>query len=179
MMSFAEINALEREEKWPEAILALEQRVDQTPSDVKARIWLIFLLWYVLLESDHQKHGVSADSLEEKLRSQFTASRGLYSDDPEYLFFIGYIIQLSEWYFEDNSFPDAARQAREMIKSARSLDPQNLLYEWGYHMAVSHDFEKSRGLGRELIKDARFNALSDQGALGAYFREMIESSGGN
>ena len=177
MMSFAEINTLEREEKWSEAILALEKRANQDPTDVKVRIRLLFVLWYVLLESDHQKHGVSEDSLEGKLRSQFAASRGLHSSDPEYLFFIGYIIQLSEWYFEDNSFPDAARQAREMVKNARSLDPQNLLYEWGYHMAVSRDFEKSRGLGRELIKDARFSALSDQGVLGAYFREMIESSG--
>lgn len=180
ILSYDEIDALQHQEKWHEAMTALDQRLQVDRIDVEARIQMIFLMWYILLEFDHSKLGFDKELLEKKLQEHFSIAQNLLCEEPEYLFFIGYIVHLTDWYFKNAEFPDAIALAEKMLTKVRSLAPQELLFEWGYHMTVTRDIDKVRDLGKKLsdaINQGEFKKLFKRGLLGEYFREIIKHNG--
>ena len=57
----------------------------------------------------------------------FLESYSRFSNNSEYLFYIGFIASMSEWYFDIEM-----EDVESMLKKATYLDPESLLYKWGY-----------------------------------------------
>lgn len=175
---YSQIHSLETNRNWKDALVLLEERVRQHKEDVEASIRLLFLLWYLLLEEDYEAIGLSAEVLEEKLRGYFQQTRQLHSSNSDYLFFVGDMMQLTEWYFETPQCQNVVKEAHAMIRQAVEMNPSNLLYQWGYHLIVERDSKAKEFalLIQERLRSGEFDELSNRGLLGSYFTEMVNAS---
>ena len=124
---------LEQRDDWKGAVNLMHVVLIKYPNDVDAYIRHIYLLNDIMLEHDPELYGMTIDSVAKDLKEWFDYSYAIFKDNAEYLFFVGYIISIAEWYFPE--FTKA--KSLEMIKKAMEIDVNNILYRWGYELLES------------------------------------------
>lgn len=158
---------------WRTAISLLERVADENPDDeVEASVRLIYLLHNLLLEEDYKKAGFDHDYLADSLLRHFQTSYYKFKDDAEYLFFLGIIMHIAEWYFgqKDTSL------ALEMQKKATELDPENALYAFSYSFSTA-DKTRTLELAQQLSSDNKtIQWLRSKGFPGSYVERLIDNS---
>ena len=109
----------------------------------------------------------------ELLKTYFEKSYNLFSNNAEYLFFIGKILHIAEWYFglEDDKL------AVEMQKKAMEKEPENILYEWAYRLSCCEDAVEGY-LANQLIEKEKekIEWLRSKGFPGIYVLEHLQMS---
>ena len=155
---------------WKLAIELVKNLVKKYPHNVEVYIRAIYLIHNILVEEDY-----SCDEFDEMailLKEYFDKSYSLFSENAEYLFFIGKILHIAEWYFglEDTIL------ATEMQKKAMEKEPYNLLYKWAYTLSCSE--EKADYLANQLINHEKDNIdwLKRKGFPGKYVLEHLQMS---
>lgn len=132
-------NSLEQYEEaknWKLSIQFLEQVIHENPNLIEAYIRIIYLLHHVLLEENGEDQGLDDSMLEKKLEHYFNTAQIKFIDNAEYLFFVGKIMHVAEWYFGKNT--DAvAKLALSMQKKASEIEHSNILYKWSYLYSMS------------------------------------------
>jgi hypothetical protein len=92
------------------------------------------------------------------------------------LFFIGIMIYIGEWYFGMDSVEPGAI----MLKKAMKIEPQNVLYKWGYYSRIDQRPEENIDLKLQLSEQLLFKEpqridwLRDKGLLGEYVLGTLE-----
>ena len=107
------------------------------------------------------------------LRAYFKKSYKLFSENAEYLFFIGKILHVAEWYFglSDTSI------ALEMQKKAFEKEPYNLLYRWSYRLSVHNDLIADYYAYQLLTYEKdKIKWLIQKGFPGKYMLEQLQQS---
>lgn len=164
------LETLEKDKDWAGATDLIQQVTTNNPSDKEAYIRGIYLLLNILLEEDYpeDKHHMMASSL----KRYFQESYPKFSNDPEYLFFIGYFIELADWYFGE----DKLELANEMTKKASEIEPDNILYKWSWRFSEGDPL--SEYYAEQLLKydKQKIDWLKSKGAPGAYIVDVIERS---
>jgi hypothetical protein len=156
---------------WKPAVELVENLIKKYPNSVEVYIRTIYLLHNILVEEyyPNDKH----DEMANLLKACFDKSYGLFSENAEYLFFIGEILHIAEWYFglEDTIL------AIEMQKKAMDKEPGNLLYEWAYRMSCSGDVVADY-LANQLIRHekGKVSWLKSKGFPGYYMLEHLQMS---
>ena len=137
-----------------------------------AYLSMCYLLMNLLVEEDYNqsKHDFYANLC----KKYFDESYARFHDNAEYLFYIGKIAFMSEWYFDID-----IEDARKMVLKAFALEPENLLYQSTYYLYLDmkdpHNFQTLLNYAYKVvdphsqIKDI----LKDKGSLGAYLLEII------
>jgi len=157
-----------RELNWQSSIDLVNKLLIKYPNDVELNIRAIYILHNILLEEKYPDKEM--DRMIELLQEWFAQSRIKFSNNTEYLFFIGKILHIAEWFFglKDN------RLALDFQKKAMEENPENLLYEWAYRLSYSTDNQEEY-LAYVLINNekSKINWLKTKGFPGEYILEHL------
>ena len=97
-----------------------------------------------------------------------------FSENPEYLFYIGQIACISEWYYDIET-----EEAQSMMKKASELEPNNILYNWAnfnyLDMRNSHNKAKMILYAKQALSESKVREeLKCKGSLGTYILSSLE-----
>lgn len=162
---------LRKTRPWEEVLSSLKKTADNSPDSPRPHIEAICFLVDLLLEGPSEGRidfVRDADEVASEIKSFFDFSRERFGRNAEYLFFVGYLISLTDWYFDE----DTLETARQMEKSASELEPENDLYRWGYLMSI-RDRSAENLAARILSQPERIKWLESKGCAGAQIRETL------
>jgi tetratricopeptide (TPR) repeat protein len=168
-----EISAIEHTNDW-KAGIQLVGRVKGTEPQIYLRV--MFLLLDLLVEGKYSQD--EHDFAAMNLKDIFDRSAKKFSENSEFLFFAGVMAYIAEWYFG----MDNVAQATAMLEKAMTMDPNNLLYKWGYYSRVDQRAEQNTDLKLQLSEKLLFretatlNWLKSRGLLGKYVLGTIEGT---
>jgi len=145
------------------------------PNDVEINIRIIYMLHNILVEEEY----TSSENylIADLLKKCFNESYQKFSENPEYLFFIGKILYIAEWYFgiDDDLKPMEKKLAFKMQQKAFKKEPKNQLYKWAY--VFSQDKKREAFILSKQILYGRKNWLywlKKKGFPGTYLIEALE-----
>ncbi len=121
-----------------------------------------------------EEHDLAAKELKEN----FVTSQEKYSNDAEFLFFTGIMVYIGEWYFG----LDSVDSATSMLEKAMTIEPDNLLFKWGYYSRIDQRAEQNTALKLQLAEELLFNEptklawLKSKGLLGTYVLGTLEDT---
>lgn len=169
------LETLERNKDWESAIVLMQKTISNKSENVEAYIRTIYLLHNILVEEDYPKK--NHFFVEKLLKKYFKESKQKFSQNSEYLFFIGKILFISEWYFEldDSHKPLNDQLAFNMQKKAFEKEPENTLYEWAYVFS-KNDKKKAFILSKDLLNDKStvLSWLKTKGFPGEYLIQSLK-----
>jgi len=170
-MNWQQLEILERNKAWPDAIRFVKKAIAANPQEAEGYVRAIYLLLNLVLEEDYAGGGLKHDDLADILKEYFDSSYEKFSDNPEYLFFVGYFMGLAEWYFGQ----DDLELSRQMLKRAVQIEPQNLLYEWALRFVTAD--EAANELCQQVFSDeGTMKWLKSKGSPGAYMAWAIKTN---
>lgn len=160
-----------KERNWKSAVDSVNGLLTEYPGNVELNIRAIYILHNILVEEEYSDE--EQDRMTDLLQEWFNQSREKFLEDAEYLFFIGYILHIAEWYFglEDT------RLAIEFQKKAMEKEPGNLLYEWAYRNSYPEDVVEGY-LAHQIITNDKdkISWLKTKGFPGEYIMEHLNMS---
>ena len=164
---------LEKQKKWDEAIELMQNVIKANPEDMDAYINMNYLLMNLLVEEDCDPS--KQEDCETLLKWYFDESYTKFSNNAEYLYFMGRTAVMGEWFFGIDQ-----EDYEAMIEKAKILEPENLIYKESYYWELSHE----NPLDPELIAYAKWvvkhnspirQYLSAKGSIGEYLLELKEN----
>lgn len=154
---------------WEELHGILEESLLKDPNNAWKYVEVIYFLLDILLYgncksmSDH-------DKIAEILKEFFERSYKKFSENAEYLFFVGYFMALAVWYFGQ----DNLNLSHKMLKKATEIEPQNKLFEWAYKFSTNHSSTKE--VVKQLLLDSKnMKWLKSKGQAGEYMIDAINN----
>ncbi|OKS88275.1 hypothetical protein [Mucilaginibacter polytrichastri] len=172
----SEFEKYECNKDWKSAIDFMQENSNAGFTDAEIYIRIIYLLHIVLLEEDLQIGEL--EIVETSLKAYYNKSYQIFGEDSEYLFFIGKILFIAEWYFglNDDLKPMEERKAFKMQKKAVDKDPGNNLFEWAVHFSLGH--EKAGRLAKQIIDhdNIKVEWLKSKGYPGEYISQALLQS---
>lgn len=162
----------EQKKDWKSAIALMQETINQNSSSIDAYLSMNYLLMNLLVEEQYDPN--DHDNYTGLLQKYFTESYAKFSDNPEYLFYIGQIACISEWYFDIE-----IEEAQSMMKRASELKPDNMLYKWAHYsdldMRETSNKEKMILYAKEALSEPKVKEeLKSKGALGNYLLSSLE-----
>lgn len=163
---------LEHNKDWKSAITLMQETINQNSNSIDAYLSMNYLLMNLLVEEQYNLK--DHDYYAGLLKKYFTESYAKFSDNPEYLFYIGQIACISEWYFDIE-----IEEAQSMMKRASQLKPDNILYKWAHYstldMREARNKEKMILYAKEALSEQKIKEeLKYKGALGNYLLSSLE-----
>lgn len=166
-----QLASYEMDKDWLKAIDLLIDQINLDGNESEPYVRIIYLLHNLLLEEDYKRSGLDHDHLANLLLTYFQESKQKFNDDPEYLFFIGTILHVAEWYFGQNS----EELALDMQKRAYEAAPENILYGFSYYFSVG-DRNLAKQFARRIISNSSILSwLDSKGFPGKYKLQIIEA----
>jgi hypothetical protein len=165
-----------QKQSWQSDLRLIRHLSNSNKKDVELSVRVIYLLHNVLTEEDYleDEHG----ELSALLQKAFKKSFKKFSNNAEYLFFIGKILYIDEWLFgiDDGKKPLKEKLAFQMQIKSHEMEPDNMLFEWAV-MLSEEKFGKAVFLANELLQeDSRWNKwLQEKGFPGKYILEEIQN----
>lgn len=171
IMNWREELAYLRERKpWSEVLIFLEKTADENPDNVEVYVETIYFLLELLLEDSGINFEVEGDKIADILKAFFEKSYKRFSENAEFLFFIGYFMALAEWYFGQNDL----QLSKQMQKKAIEIEPENILYEWSYKFSTND--RSAYELSKQLLSDSeKMKWLEMKGVAGEYISNAIKN----
>lgn len=161
------LRRLELTEQWDTAIEFMIPIVEQEQS-LDAYLAIEYLLMNLLVEEqyDESKH----DYYAALALKYFNESYSIFKDNPEYLYYMGRIAVMSEWYFNIE-----IEDAEHMIHQAIALDPYNKIYAWYTYAHGNLDSAQIMTYAQSIIDDSTSikKILLEKGSLGEYILGMM------
>lgn len=167
---------LEHSKDYKLAVELIQNVIKDNPNDIEAYIRAIYLLHNILVEEDYPES--EHDFLASLLKSYFDISYRKFSDNTEYLFFVGKILYIEEWYFglNDDVKPIEQSLAFQMQKKAHEMVKGNALYEWAYRFSLGDKLAAYLAEQILLHDKATLEWLKSKGFPGEYVLETLEQS---
>lgn len=167
---------LENSKDYKLAIEHMQSVIKDNPDNVEAYIRVIYLLHNILVEEEYAE--LEHDFLAGLLKSYFDISYVKFSNNAEYLFFIGKILYIAEWYFgvDDDFKPTEEKQAFQMQKTAHEMEKDNVLYEWAYRFTLGEKLASHLAEQILLQEKTKLEWLKSKGFPGEYILEALEQS---
>lgn len=164
-----ELEKFEQNNDWKSAIQLADRLMKNNPNEVDIYIRIIFILLDLLVDGycSQKEH----DQVAIKLKEYFDKSYSQFSDNAEYLFFMGHFIPIAEWYFGMKN----VSEAYDLRKKAMEKEPNNILYEWSYRFSDPDDRLAGYFSEQLLTHDTcKIDWLNSKGIAGKYIIGMIE-----
>ncbi|MFN5592592.1 MAG: hypothetical protein ACK482_03930 [Aphanizomenon sp.] len=170
-----QLDNLQDSKQWKSAIDLIVKTINNNSEDVEGYIRIIYLLHNILLEEDYLEE--EHDPMANLLRKYFEESYQKFSENPEYLFFVGKILYIAEWYFgiDDDFKPLEEKLAFKMQKKAFEKDSDSQLYQWAYLFSLN-EIDKAFLLSNEILngENKYLNWLKTKGLPGRYIIQSLE-----
>jgi len=182
------VKILEQHDDFDVAVFFLEQVIKENPDDVDAYIFMLFRLMDTIVEHACHFSNVSRtpvsdikskyydtkeDYYESLAKRYFKEGYAKFSDNAEFLFYVGITAAMSEWYFGIET-----QDYERMLDKALLLDPDNFLYKSLYYKGLDMKRESNK---EEVVKYAQEvlyhesrikNIVADKGAAGECCLEL-------
>lgn len=167
-----QLSKLEQDKDWKSAIALMQETINQNSNSMDAYLSMNFLLMNLLVEEQYDPN--DHDYYAGLLKKYFIESYSKFSNNPEYLFYIGQIACMSEWYFDID-----IEEAQSMMKKASEIEPDNILYKWANYsdldMRESSNKEKMILYAKKTLSVSGVKRdLKSKGALGKYLWDSLE-----
>lgn len=147
---------------WQPSIHFVNELFSKHANNVELNIRAIYFLHNILVEEEYLDK--DRNRMTKLLQKWFNQSKERFSENAEYLFFIGKILHIAEWFFglEDN------RLALEFERKGMEKEPENKLYEWGYRSSSGD--RRASYLASQLIDNekSKIDWLKMKGFPGEY-----------
>ncbi|MBL7786769.1 MAG: hypothetical protein JNM36_12745 [Chitinophagales bacterium] len=141
--------------EWSMAVGLLYDLVLANPTDSRYTINLMYLLHDILLEQEYSDdENIYFAGLLEYL---FCKSYPLFNNNAVYLFFIGKILHIAEWYLgidEQNNVPTNTLAYRMQL-AAWQKEPNNILYEWACRLTQGEE-QETLNLAKQILSDDNY-----------------------
>ena len=161
------LQELENKKEWDTAIKLMQKVIEDNPNNLDAYLSMNYLLMNLLVEENYNFS--MHDYYEELLKKCFVDSYAKFSDNPEYLFYMSIIAEISYPYLNLD-----VNIVNEIIKKASNLDTENMLYQWRYYLNLDKDNpenkKKSVAYAKKILKEEASikKLLKSKGSLGEY-----------
>ena len=153
--------------------MAIDYIENNHKKDMNDYIRVLFLLMDFLVNGQctENKHDFVAD----KTKKIFLEANSKYFHNQKYLFYIGFVASMSEWYFDIKW-----SEVEFMLKEAVCLEPKNLLYQWGYNSIIDQRIEVNTKikylLSKQILEDKTLiKNIRKNGLLGKYLEGFIQN----
>lgn len=168
-------NELELIEKERNVYRALEYIKEKRNQNLDSYLRVLFVLLDFLVDGQYTQD--DHDFISIKIKQIFNEAKFKYSNNSDFLFFMGIMIYITEWYFRINNIDKAKNILENTIKS----NPDNILYKWGSLIAIDQRFEVNTKikffLSKQILNDnSILERLKSKGLLGEYLLGIIEST---
>lgn len=158
----------EDNKQWDSAIAYMQDVVLENSDNMDVYLAINYLLVHVLTHEDYD--ATNHDYYTRLLRRYLKESYKKFFDNPEYLFFTAMTVAISP-----NRCDVQYDDRRAMLKKARQMDKDNILYEWGYSGSGMNSIGYKQ-LSKEVLEnDSVIKALESRGSLGRYVLDVITS----
>jgi hypothetical protein len=161
---------------WRYYIRIIQKLVNTNITDMDLYIRVIYILHHILVEENYSVN--DGKIIESLLKRYFIDSYLRFEKKSEYLFFVGKILYVAEWYFglNDDDRPMKYRLAFKMQKAAYEKEPTNQLYKWGY-LVSKNEKEESLNIALQIVSEQNvlLNWLKTKGFPGTYMIDSINS----
>lgn len=167
------LKKLESNKEWDLAIEFMVDYINRNPEDLDAYLNICYLLMNLLVEEDYNRN--NRDYYISNLKYYFDQSYSQFSHNTEYLYYMGLIACMSEWYVDLE-----LEEAIAMMEEAAKRDPNNLIYQWDKYYILAQknpipvevmDYAKLVLQENSPIK----KILRVKGSLGEYLLGMMTS----
>jgi len=171
-----ELENFEKSKSWKPATELLREIIDTSHNDVESYVRMIYLLHNILLEEDYPE--TEKEKIKELLKQYFEEANSKFCDNSEYLFFIGKILYIAEWYFgiNDDFKPLQEKTAFKMQKKAFEKEPENILFEWAYRFSLNDQIAGYLAEQILLYEETKIKWLTSKGFPGCYILESLKRS---
>ncbi|MBJ7880429.1 hypothetical protein [Gelidibacter salicanalis] len=167
-----QLSKFEQNRDWESAIALIQETIDGNNNTINAYLSMNYLLMNLLVEEQYELR--NHDYYAGLLKKYFLESYSKFSHDPEYLFYIGQIACISEWYFDIE-----IEEAQSMMHRALELKPNYTLYKWANYrnldMRESDNKEKMILYAKKALSESEVKRdLKSKGALGKYLWNLLQ-----
>lgn len=168
-----ELSKLEESKNWNSSISLLDDLINKNDEDsLHAYLYLIYLLMNLLVEENYESENHNYYS--NLIKKYFDESYIKYSNSSEYLFFIGIIASIAEWYLELEM-----EEVHLFLQRAANMEPNNILYKWGKLSSLDMREKNNKIIVIKYAKNALLNdnvkkELESKGSLGRYFYNTLK-----
>jgi tetratricopeptide (TPR) repeat protein len=132
-----ELRRLERNKQWDDAIALMQNTINKNPDCLDAYLGIAYLLMNLIVEEDYDRS--KGDYYRYLTKKYYDESYAKFSRDPKYLFYMGTIASMSEWFFGIET-----EDCEKMLQDAFRLNPHSLLYQWDYYGALDRENYENR-----------------------------------
>jgi hypothetical protein len=183
-----QVSILEKNEDFDVAIFFMEKVIKENPDNVDAYIFILFRLMYTIVEHGcyfsnislsevrgvkKQYYDAKEDHYELLAKKYFQECIEKFSDNAEFLYYVGFTAAMSEWYF-GISMDDY----RAMLDRAMLLEPNNLIYQHTYYIRLDEGIESNRQEAQDYARIILQNnssikePLTQKGAVGEHWLHL-------
>lgn len=134
---------------------------------------VIFVLLDFLVDGQYSQE--QHDFISTKIKEIYDDAKMKYSHNCEFLFFMGIMIYIAEWYFGFEN----TNEAMTMLENAMKSNPDSIIYEWGYYAIIDQradvNVELKQKLSAQILKDhSTVEWLHNKGLLGEYVLGILQ-----
>lgn len=166
-----------KQQDWEEVRKEVQSLWSLHLDDVEVVIRILYILHNILVEELYTDN--EAILLEALFKEYYDISYEKYRENAEYLFFIGTILHICEWYFGIDEGMNSVDKtlAFQMQEKARVKEPDNKLYQWAIKFSLGEKNEAYL-LAKELLWGDAFYLvwLQKKGFAGDYIIHRIKYS---
>jgi tetratricopeptide (TPR) repeat protein len=165
---------LEQNKQWDEAIEFMQDIIEKNPDNLDVYLSIAYLLMNLIVEEDYDRS--KGDYYRYLTKKYYNESYKKFSHDPKYLFYIGRIAVMSEWFFGIDT-----EDYEKMLRDAARLEPNNLLYQWvncdSMHKSDLENRKNVRDYAKAVLapNSPIPKILDIESSLGEYIFEIITS----
>ena len=131
--------------KW-DVLIGYIRKSILTENSMNIYVDSIYYIHHVLLEYRLPEN--IREELSKLLLFIFNESRAKFIENSDYLFFVGYILNIAEWYFDESD----RKLAKKFTDRASQLDRDNKLFRFGALLADNRRVD-ARSLALEINED--------------------------
>lgn len=164
-----------KDHNWMPKIEVILNLLTDNPNDVELNVRSTYILHNIIVEEDYPIviHDFIADTLKECYQESYKK----FSGNSEYLFFIGKILYIAEWYFgiDEADLSLEEKKAFQMQKRSSEMEPNNILFKWALVFSQNRKSEAYDLSKQILFEECRWlDWLNKKGFPGKYMLESLK-----
>lgn len=175
--NWSEVDALEAQEKYRDALDYMIQNLKSNPDDLKGFIRLGFLCWYIQVYWGILPDGDLTDKdykeCESLLRELTDFGLRKYRSHPDFLWTFGYMISLFPEVFVDSHDEETEMKGIEMLREAQTRRPEDPIIKLVVSGSRESEVKGSSELNEQVkhLLPVRFKGT---GEMQQYFRDVLD-----
>jgi tetratricopeptide (TPR) repeat protein len=168
-------NELELIEKERNVYRAVEFIEDEKNQSLDNFLRVLFVLLDFLVDGQYTQD--EHEFFSTKIKEIFSKAKLKFSSNYDFLFFVGVMIYVAEWYFGIDNIDEA----KFMLEDALKSNPDNIVYKWGYYSITDQRAEVNTKIkqliSNQILRDNLIlEWLKSKGLLGEYILGIIQST---